>query len=225
MCNFIDKLNKNKWWILGIALCTIVGTFATFYFSGVKPQLVVKVISEETIIDKEPLENFALDKENSFMQKRDSFLLLERLENIKIITLRIENTGRSSISENLYDTKRPLGIGLGMVNIICSPHFITPDNTLKKILEKEIEMYYPNKMFFPKLTLNSGESFDMQILVSGYHALLGINIYALGKIAGQDSIPVLIDKSISHIKVGSSNDPYYYIYDYNFGISDDKPKK
>lgn len=202
-----------------VSIATILGLIKAIYPSNPKPQLVVKVISEETVLNSKPLKDFTLGKENLLITKLDSLLLSEMLDDVKIITLRIENVGDAFISENLYDTKRPFGIGLGMGHIISAPNFITSNKELKSLLEKESEIQSPYKIFFPKLTLNSGEKFDMQILVSVYSDF--VRIYSLGKIACQDSIPIKIKKNVNYIIIGTSKDPYYYMYDYEFDTSDD----
>ena len=216
MVDIIKKIKKFGGWIVGAVafVSACLGILNYYQSCNQNPKIVINVMSEETILNPKPLKDFTFNKQSLYITKLDSLLLTkgEMSSNIKVVTLRVENEGKSAISENLYDTKRPIAIGFGKGGIISFPNFITTNEELKKVLEENCEVTYPSKITLPNLILNGLENFDIAILVSFYTD--DISIYSYGKIACQDSIPIKIGNKVYHITAGTSKErDYKYIFE------------
>ena len=115
--------------------------------------------------------------------------LKENKENLRIISVRVVNTGNVNIIKNFYDDEDLLGIRITDGKIIETPELLQCSNEyLRRNLK--IALPSPDSIRFSKVIMEPNEYFTIKLLV--LHKInLSPRIVPIGKIAGVKSIKVV----------------------------------
>lgn len=123
----------------------------------------------------------------------------ETNENLKLVTLKVQNSGNENITPNLYD-EGCFGVGIERGKIMDAPAFITSQSKyLAEKLSNYIFYISDNKIHLPKIMLDKGDSYTIRIIILHQENTLP-QIYSIGKISGQSNIEIKND-------VGTENSP------------------
>jgi hypothetical protein len=162
-------------------ISAILGIYA-FFFQDKSIQLEYEILANTNVLDI-----------NANITKLDIIYAGSSLkssnENLRIINVRVRNTGSESILKSFYDDNDPLGITVSNGRIIEKPELV---NTSSKYISKNlrISLDSANHIIFSDIILEPNESYTIKLLV-----LHPINkapeVHAAGKIAGIQKIPVL----------------------------------
>lgn len=189
----LDKISSNKFLKFFLSAFAIIGTIVTIYatfFQEKSVNLEYIILSNTNVLDI----NADISRLDILF---DSTSLKSKKENIKILNLKILNSGNKDITIDFYDENDPVGFTLTNGYIVDNPELLSTSNDyLTKNLEKKIILTDSTKITFPKIIIESGEYFTLKLLI--IHKLNAIpTINPIGKIASQKEIHIIqtIDKN------------------------------
>lgn len=175
-----------------LALFGVLGTILAIYsfFQDQKASLSYQIIASTNVLDF----NAELSKLEVIY---DSTNLKETKENLRIITIKVVNTGKKAITKEFYDENDPIGIRITSGKIIEKPEFLKASNTY---ISRNIKIteYQNQNITFSQLIIDPGEYFVVKLLILHKGNVLP-QIFSTGKIAGQNTIKVtnLVDTNKS----------------------------
>jgi hypothetical protein len=176
---WLKRVEKLPWGLIGTILGLafgIVGIYSYFYKN--KPNVSFEIISEANVLDiHKPLKDL-----NIVFQGED---IQERNLNLRIFTIRIENSGNVDILQNYYDSDDIWGFEVEKGKIIevrC-----VNSNSEYLNLNLNPKLYKEDTVQFTKLIFEKGKFFTIEILVLHIKDKLP-TIIPIGKIAGIDRI-------------------------------------
>ncbi|UPT65839.1 MAG: hypothetical protein M0D57_15140 [Sphingobacteriales bacterium JAD_PAG50586_3] len=118
----------------------------------------------------------------------DSTSLKTTNQSLRIINIRVVNSGNESILKNYYDDNDPLGIIVKDGKIVEKPEIIlTGSDYIKKNLIVKLDS--SGTIFFNEIIIEPGDFFNVKLLVL-YNKNQTPKIQSTGKIAGIKEIPV-----------------------------------
>lgn len=118
----------------------------------------------------------------------DSVSLKNSNQNLRVINVRVKNTGDIDILKNYYDEKDPIGFVVSNGGLIEKPIIIAASNPY---LRTNLTIFNTiNKVTFSSVILEKGEYFDVKILLL-HPKRTKPSLLATGKIAGIRKIKVL----------------------------------
>lgn len=174
----LNKIRASKYGKLIVCLMSIgvgVVTIYGFYYQvKEQPDVSFQIISEVNVLDiYKPLEDLQILFQGNDIQKQNL--------NLRIYTVKIENTGRINILENHFAQSDNWGIRIDDAKII-ETRFITSNSTyIEKNLSPRIQN--DNLVQFNKIIFDQNNYFTVELLV--LHAKkIPPNLYRNGKIAG-----------------------------------------
>lgn len=181
----IDKILNNKVLSLILIILAVSGTLVTIYsafFSEKKASLKFIELSSTNVLDiNADISNLDI--------LFDGISLKDNNENIRIINLKMINTGNSTITNDFYDDNDPVGVKLKNGVLIDKPILITASN---KYLDKKLNNipFDTLSIEFPKIILEKDEFFILRLMVLYKNDIVPEYI-SFGKVAGQNEIPIL----------------------------------
>lgn len=156
------------------------GIYGTLFYEK-RPALVFEIISNASVYDV---------REN--LSKLEIFYAGQNLraekKTLRLITIRIINTGQTNISKVDYDESDPLGFSIGNGKILEIPKFFGSNEYLKRNIKPILSA--DSIVRLEPVILDAGEFIEAQALVLTPEGTIP-SISPLGKIAGIKQIQVL----------------------------------
>ena len=181
---YFEKIEFKKAWGVFFTIFTIFATFLGVYayFENTKPKIEYHIIANSNVYDL----NEDLSKLDIVY---DSVSLKSLKENLRIISIRIINTGKIDILKGFYDVNDPLGVFIKNGRIIETPTITYASNSYLKsnIRTKTLSK---NKVIFSEIILEESEYFNIKILLL-HPKDTTPQIIPVGKIAGIKEINVI----------------------------------
>ena len=173
----IDGVN---WTIVSVILALLFGIFTVYVYYADAPNLTFDIINDANVFDvNKPLDELNISFQGDDIKKRNL--------NLRIISIKIENTGNTKILQNFYDKNVIFGLQIDNGHIIESRLIGSNSEYFKSYLNFET---INNTVEFPKLIFEKNKYFIVEILV--LHDKNKIpNVTPLGKIAGIDQIEIM----------------------------------
>lgn len=177
-----------------IAFIGVVAAFITiyvFFFHQRKIELCYEITANTNVLD------INADISNlDILYKGES--LKTKKENLRIINIKVINSGTENILKNYYDNNDPLGFIITNGKIIEAPEILNASNNYLK--EKlKFNLGSSDRINFSDIIIESGDYITIKVLV--LHKLdIDPQIIPVGKIAGVSTIKV-----INSIEIKSKN--------------------
>ena len=173
---YIDKVN---WSFVGVIIAFLSIIFAVYVFYAENPNVTFDIVNDVNVLDV----NKPLSDLNIYFQGED---IQQKNLNLRIISVKIENTGNVDILQNLYDENVIFGLQIDDGNIIESRLVFSNSDYLTSNLNLKI---VNNTIEFSKPILEKNKYFIVEILVL-HNKDKGPTIVPLGKIAGIERMDV-----------------------------------
>lgn len=188
----VDK--KFSWSFFGfiIGIIGIGIAIYTSYFYQNNPKIRFEIVTNTSIVDiKENIGNIDI------LYKGDS--VSKKNKTLRIITIKVENSGNKNITKFDYDDKNPLGCSIINGEIIEMPSIINASN--KYLLESvNIEKWDKTKINFSNVIFEEDESFMVKMLVLADKSAV-LDITPIGKVSGVKEIEV-VENTNKELKTG-----------------------
>jgi hypothetical protein len=170
-----------KAWTAIVVVSVLFGFYS--YFHEKRPDVQFTIVGDPNVFDVyksvNDLEIFFRDKN---IEKEDL--------NLKIYTIRVENTGEADILKNSYDESLPWGFSIENGEIVSDPRVVKSNS---QYLESNLNPRLENgHVEFQKVILERGKYFIIEFLVL-HKKDNAPSILTFGKIAGVDQFIVLRD--------------------------------
>lgn len=182
---FSNKISLSRSIIFIVTSIGFIGAIITIYAFFIQQrniELQYEILSNTNILDIKA-------DVNQFDILYDGKSLKATNENVRIITLRILNSGNTDILKDYYDDDAPLGFKVTNGLLLKEPELIgASNNYLKDNLIVKADS--SNKIFFSKIILETSEYFIIKVIVK-YTLKVTPSIVAIGKVAGIKSIQVV----------------------------------
>lgn len=170
-----------KTWTVIVVVSVLFGFYS--YFHEKKPDVQFMIVGDPNVFDVYKSVN---DLEIFF---RDKDIEKENL-NLKIYTIRVENSGEADILKNSYDDSLPWGFSMDNGEIVSDPRIVKSNS---QYLESNLNPRLENgKVEFQKVILEHGKYFIMEFLVL-HKKIVAPSLITFGKIAGVDQFIVSRD--------------------------------
>lgn len=188
--NLIEKITKIDkifaWSFLGVLFTVILFIYQEYYKKDFT-EITFQILAKNKVIDvKEDIKDLKiLYKENE---------LLSQNKELKIINIKLNNTGTQNITQDKYDRTIDWGINIENAIILNIPEIKSTssqyvfDNFSKMKIDS-------NKIYFPKLIFDCGAYVELKILVVT-KAGVSLNPILFGKISGIDNFKYIEEKDI-----------------------------
>ena len=175
--NHIDGVN---WTIVSVILALLFGIFTVYVYYADAPNLTFDIINDANVFDvNKPLDELNISFQGDDIKKRNL--------NLRIISIKIENTGNTNILQNFYDENVIFGLKIDNGHIIESRLIDSNSEYLKSYLNLET---INNTVEFSKPIFEKNKYFVVELLV--LHDKYEVpKITPLGKIAGIEKIDVI----------------------------------
>lgn len=180
-----EKITDRR--IIQVAI-TLIGLFSAvigiyaFYFQTKETEIQFEIISNSNVLDL----NTDLSKLDIIY---DSTSLKHSNQNLRIINIRVKNTGNEDILKNYYDDSDPLGLIIQGGTIIEKPDLISCSNEYLKNNLK-LNRVNSNKILFSNVILEHSEYYVLKFLVL-HPRTKTPSFTAIGKVAGINKINVI----------------------------------
>jgi hypothetical protein len=115
--------------------------------------------------------------------------ILQTNRNLKVLTVRVNNTGTKHINNFDYDQSQDWGFKVKNGNIVNNPELISASNSYLKESISNIKADTLGKVIFPKIIIESGENFVVKVLTISSISE-NPTIQPFGKIAGINKFKV-----------------------------------
>ena len=173
---YIDKVN---WSLTGVIIALLLGIFPVYDFYFEDPNITFDIVNDANVLDvHKPLSEL-----NIYFQGED---IQQKNLNLRIISVKIENTGNVDILQNFYDENVIFGLQIDGGHIIESRLIFSNSDYLTSNLNLKI---VNNTIEFSKPILEKNKYFIVEILVL-HDKDKGPTIVPLGKIAGIERMDV-----------------------------------
>ncbi|MCK5316364.1 MAG: hypothetical protein KAJ55_00540 [Anaerolineales bacterium] len=176
--SIINHIYREKWAIFSVILALWFGIFAVYFDNS--PNITFDIINEVNVFDvTKPLDDLNISFQGDDLNKRNL--------NLRIISIKIENTGNVDILQTFYDENVIFGLKIDNGQIIESRFIDSNSENLN------LDLHLKNitdTVEFSKIILDENKYFIVEILV--LHDKYKIpNVTPLGKIAGIDNIEIM----------------------------------
>jgi hypothetical protein len=170
---------KFAWSFLGVLLAIAFGVFGVYsIFHETKPHISFEITNEANVLDvRKPLKDLSISFQGEDIQEKNL--------NLRIFTIRIENSGQVDILQNHYDQGDVWGFEVLGGKIIEVRLMGSSSDYLKSNLNPQL--FKENAVQFRKVIFEKGKFFTLEILVLHRKGMLP-GITPLGKIAGIERI-------------------------------------
>jgi len=176
MKNYFDKVN---WSFVSVIIAMLFGIFAVYVFYAEDPNVTFDIVNDANVLDvHKPLSEL-----NIYFQGED---IQQKNLNLRIISVKIENTGNVDILQNFYDENVIFGLQIDDGHIIESRLIDSNSEYLISNLNLKIAN---NTVEFSKLIFEKNKYFIVEILVL-HDKNEGPTLVPLGKIAGIEKMDV-----------------------------------
>lgn len=170
--------SKFSWSFLGFLIGIAGFGYAIYidYNNDEYTDLSFEIISNTNVLD--------LNEEiNDLVVNYKGENILQTNRNLKVLTVRINNTGTKHINNFDYDQGQNWGFKIKNGNIVNNPELISASNAYLKESILNIKADTLGKVIFPKIIIESGENFVVKVLTISSISE-NPTIQPFGKIAG-----------------------------------------
>ena len=171
----LDKIKKWSKWIWGFILVFVA--LSTIYYQFIyekQPDIFSQIISKINVLDiHEPLKDLQILFQGDNIQEKNL--------NLRIFTIRIENTGEIDILQNHFDQSDNWGIKVENARIIETRLVSSNSEYIKNNLSPQIQE--DNIVKFNKIIFDQNDYFTIELLVL-HDKNNPPRLYQTGKIAG-----------------------------------------
>lgn len=176
----VRRLTQTLIILLGLT-SAVLGIY-TFFFQERKFQIDYEILANTNVLDI-----------NADITKLDitygGSSLKSNNQSLRIINLRIKNTGTESILKSYYDSKDPLSAFVEKGKVIEKPELIS---TSSDYIKKNLEIHFDSlgKLTFSDIIIEPNEFFTIKLLILHKTNETPV-LHSSGKIAGVKDIPVI----------------------------------
>lgn len=187
---FKKIIQKTNWSVIGVFIALGVGSLTIYsFFHEKKPDITIEILNESNVLDvHKPLEDLSI-----YFQGED---IKENNLNLRIYTLKIENTGEVDILQNYFDRNKIWGLQFNHGRIIEARLLNSNSDYIKEELKPEI--MGENKIKLEQIVFDKKTFFSLEILVL-HSKDKSPEIFPIGKIAGIENT-ILIETWRNQIK-------------------------
>jgi hypothetical protein len=178
--NIIDAINRwdkrYAWSLLGFVLAVIFGAVSLYteFVRDRRPQLRFELISDASVLDvREQLGNLEIIYDGRDIKKAK--------QSLRVVVIRITNTGADDILIGSYDQRSPLGFRVSSGNLLRTEILSTSNAYLGQTLR--IDQTAPDTALFAPVIIESNEWFTVKSLMLHSDGSLP-TFQPVGKIAG-----------------------------------------
>ena len=181
----VKNLDKRySWSFLGL-LIGIVGVgyaIYTEYNNRETIDLSFEIVSNTNVLDvNEEVSDLVVNYKNEN--------ILQSNRNLKVLTVRISNTGTKHITNFDYDKHQDWGFKIKHGSIVNSPELIAASNLYLEESIANISLDTLGNVLFPKVIIESGEYFTVKVLTIS-NSSKNPTVLPLGKISGINKLKV-----------------------------------
>lgn len=184
LSNFKNLDSKFSWSFLGFLIGIAGFGYAVYidYNNDEYTDLSFEIISNTNVLDlNEDINDLVVN------YKGENILQTNR--NLKVLTVRINNTGTKHINNFDYDQSQEWGFKIKDGTIVNNPELISASNNYLKESISTIKADTLSKVIFPKIIIESGENFVVKVLTIS-NISDNPTIQPFGKIAGVKTFKV-----------------------------------
>ena len=176
MSTYIDKVN---WSFVGVVIALLSVIFAVYVFYSEDLNVTFDIVNDANVLDvHKPLSEL-----NIYFQGED---IQQKNLNLRIISVKVENTGNVDILQNFYDENVIFGLQIDDGHII---ELRLIDSNSEYLISNLNLKIVNNTVEFSKPILEKNKYFIVEILVL-HDKNKGVTIVPLGKIAGIERMDV-----------------------------------
>jgi hypothetical protein len=179
----IRKVEERVTWsFVSIVIAILIFVVSIFFFLyEPKPSVTFEILNEANVLDiHKPLQDLSIFFRGNDIQRKNL--------NLRILTIRIENSGKVNILQNHYDQDDIWGFQVVGAKIIEVRLINSNDTYIESDLNPQI--YKGDIVRFKKIVFDRGRFFSLEVLVLHEKDKLP-DITPLGKIAGIDkTLPI-----------------------------------
>lgn len=172
-------LSERNLALLGVLLALIFGSFSVYTYIADNPSVTFDIISDSNVLDVHE----SLTGLNIYYQGED---IQQTNQNLRIITLKVENTGNVDILQNFYDNNVKWGFQIDNGHIIEAKLVGSNSNYLESNLNIKV---INNSVEFSKPIFEKNKFFIVTVLIL-HNKDEGPLLNPTGKIAGIENIGV-----------------------------------
>lgn len=180
LLNWTQKIEKKfAWGFIGVLVSMVFGIVGLYSFvHEKKPDINFEIVGETNLLDvRKPLSDLMISFEGQDIQKNNL--------NLRILTLRIENTGEVDILQNFYDNANPWGCKIQDGKVVEIRTIGSNSGYLKNNLQPTVTQ--GNNIRFNKVIFERGRYVILEILVLHSKERLP-ELLPYGKIVGIDNM-------------------------------------
>lgn len=185
MNNIEDKFPTRRIWQTAIALVGLISAVLgiyTFFVQDKVLQIEYEVLANTNVLDI----NADITKLDITY---DGSSLKTSSQSLRIINLRVRNTGNESVLKSFYDNNDPLGVFVTKGKVIEKPELVgTSSDYIKKNLVVKFDSL--GKLTFSDIILEPNDFYTVKLLIL-YPSGQSPEIHSVGKVAGVKDIPVV----------------------------------
>ncbi len=179
MSDLIRKFRERYGFLIGSIVTIVSLSLAIYQFIHIKrPYITLEIVNETDILDvHKPLKDLSVLFQGKDIQASNL--------NLRILTIRLINSGDLDILPNFYDQEDIWGIEIENGKIVEVKLADSNDDYLRSKLSPEL--FEPSKVRFKKIIFEKDKYFSLDILVL-HSKGQPPGIHVIGKIAGIDTI-------------------------------------
>jgi hypothetical protein len=185
MSSIDDKFPPRRIWQAGIALVGLVSAIIgiyTFFFQDRVLQIEYEVLSNTNVLDiNADITKLDITYDGSSLKTSN--------QSLRIINLRVRNTGNESVLKSFYDNNDPLGVLVTNGKVIEKPELVgTSSDYIKKNLAINFDSL--GRLTFSDIILEPNDFYTVKLLIL-YPSGQSPEIHSVGKVAGVKNVPVV----------------------------------
>lgn len=185
MNNIENKFPTRRIWQTAIALVGLISAVLgiyTFFVQEKVLQIEYEVLANTNVLDI----NADITKLDITY---DGNSLKTSSQSLRIINLRVRNTGNESVLKSFYDNNDPLGVFVTKGKVIEKPELVgTSSDYIKKNLVVKFDSI--GRLTFSDIILEPNDFYTVKLLIL-YPSGQSPEIHSVGKVAGIKEIPVV----------------------------------
>ncbi len=189
--NFAQIDRKFAWSFLGFVLAAIFGGIAIYteFIRDTSPVIKYEILTNTKVLDvKEDVNGLSVIYNNEDIRKTKKTL--------SVVTVKISNEGKTAILKTYYDPISPLGLSIGLGEIIKAEIIDAPTNYLQQnALKKQIG---PTSIIFSDVIIEPSEYYVVKMLVINPDNAT-VAVYPSGKVANV-KYPTLVNLTSGKIQ-------------------------
>jgi hypothetical protein len=156
-----------------------IAIYQTWFYEA-KPFITFSVVSNANIFDiHTPIDGLEISYNGQDFRNTN--------KELRLLIIRVANTGTKNIIKSDFDTDSPLGFKLSNGHILDTPHITSTDPYLREHVHLAVES--DGQVKISPFLFDHGRQFDVQLLISIEHGTIP-NISTHGKISGIKELEV-----------------------------------